>query len=324
MIVTDVINSSTSQNEPLPKIMLKKITLSLLLLLSFPCLGAPNVVVTIKPLYGLTARIMQGVAEPVLLLPDNASPHTFQLKASNLKQLHSADLILWVGEGLEPFMARPLSTVKPQFGVITFLNIPELHLLALRHERGWEHEHDHDHHDHEKHAIDPHFWLSIDNALIVVNTIEKKLIEHDKVNAALYKKNATDLKVSLVALKKELTEHLKGTQREPFLVYHDGYQYFEKEFNLNAIGTLMLNPHLPLSAKGLGEIKELIEKNHVRCIFRETEFNDTKIESLLNKEGVTFVELDPLGARIKTDKDAYQTIMLGIAKNMGQCLQKSE
>lgn len=66
--------------------------------------------------------------------------------------------------------------------------------------------------------------------------------------------------------------------------------------------------------------KKLIRDKNVKCVFRETEFNDSNIERLLNDAGVSFTELDPLGARIKPGPDAYQEIMLGIATSLQNCL----
>ncbi len=314
--------------------MLKRLTLFLSLFFCFGlCYGAPRVVVTIKPLHGLVSAIMQNVAKPTLLLPDDSSPHTFSLKPSNLQALQQADLIMWVGPSLEGFMQRPLASLHPQYGVITFLEIPNLHLLEQRSGRQWAHSHDHDEHENEeqehnhdshnhgKGSIDPHFWLSTDNALIVIDYISQYLANLDHENASHYQANAQTLKNSIMQLKSMINQKLASVHDKPFMVYHDGYQYFEKEFNLDAVGTFMLNPHLPLSAKSLLEVKTLIKDQKVRCVFRETEFNDSKMEELLKDAGVTFRELDPLGARIQAGIYAYQEIMLGIAKTMQSCLE---
>ncbi|MBS0286531.1 MAG: zinc ABC transporter substrate-binding protein [Proteobacteria bacterium] len=282
-------------------------------------IGAPKVVVTIKPLHGLVSAIMQGVAEPALLLPDNASPHTFALKPSNWQQLQKATLIMWVGPSLELFMQAPLKEIKPQYGVITLMEIPTLTLLPQRNSRQWQHAHEEDH-EHASHMIDPHFWLDTDNAVKVIDYVENYLSKIDNENAIVYKKNASTLRDDIIKLKSTLNQKLQPVHDKPFLVYHDGYQYFEKEFNLNAVGTFILNPHVPQSAKGLYEAKTLIHDKGVKCVFRETEFYDTNIERLLSEAGVKFTELDPLGARVKAGPGAYQEILLNLAQNMQSCL----
>lgn len=300
----------------------------LLAMLCLNCHGAPKVAVTIKPIHALVSGIMQGIGEPQLLLPDGASPHTFQLKPSTLKQLQQAELIIWVGPELELFMVKPLEQFHPRFGILTLMTVPHLQILNQRNEREWAHDHDHakehDHDDshHSHDGQDPHIWLSTDNAKIMVDNIAAILSQHDPDNAKRYQANAKNLKGKINAVKSTLTTQLSPVQAKPFMVYHDGYQYFEKEFHLDAVGTMMINPHLPLSAHGLNEIKQLIKDNHVKCVFRETEFNDTMTRQYLSGIGVNVEELDPLGARIPQGPEAYEKILIQLGDTLSSCLQK--
>lgn len=306
----------------------KTLTFFALLLLSFSKISyanAPKVVVTIKPIYALVASIMSGVGKPTLLLPDGASPHTFQLKPSTLKQLQQADLIIWVGPQFELFMIKPMQEYRPPLGLITLLDIPTLQLLPLRQGREWEHHHEGHDHDHAEHAsgVDPHYWLSTQNAEATVVYLAAHLAKVDPKNAKQYLANAKKLNLSIRALKQSIARELAGVHQQPFLVYHDGYQYFEKEFDLNALGTMILNPNLPLSANGLNTISQLVKSNDIKCVFRETEFNDNTIVQSLGKLNVKVAELDPLGARIPLGPNNYQEILQGLANTLKQCLDQT-
>jgi zinc transport system substrate-binding protein len=107
-------------------------------------------------------------------------------------------------------------------------------------------------------------------------------------------------------------------------VYHDGYQYLQKEFHLNGVGTIVINPHVPLSANGLHTIQQLIQSQQVKCVFRETEFNDTLVANSLQSMGVKVAELDPLGAHQSKGPATYENIMLAIGKTMQKCLQQQQ
>jgi len=302
----------------------------LILILGFFCISdlsqaitpAPRVIVTIKPIQGLVASIMEGVAEPYLLLPDYASPHTFQLKPSNLKALHQADLIIWVGPHLETYMIKPLSELHPKFGTLTISDIPDLQLLPQRHGREWVSPHNNEHDHDEENEIDPHLWLSIDNAKVMVNYIADYLTQVDPLHSFNYHANATALLHALSTLKIQLQTELKPVQNSPYLVYHDGYQYFDKEFHLHGVGTMIINPHMPLSVHGLNEISKLIEDQKVQCVFKETEFNDSTIKQSLQQWPVTVVELDPLGAKVAKGRGAYQAILYAMGKNFRECLDQ--
>lgn len=68
-----------------------------------------NVVTSVKPLQLIVQELTQGVTTPHVLLPAGASPHDYALKPSDVKKIHDADLVIWVGPELETFMARMLS-----------------------------------------------------------------------------------------------------------------------------------------------------------------------------------------------------------------------
>ena len=74
-----------------------------------PAVAAPKVVVSIVPIHSLVAGVMKGVGEPSLLIPVGTSPHTYNLKPSDARSLQSADLVVWVGEGLENYLQKPLA-----------------------------------------------------------------------------------------------------------------------------------------------------------------------------------------------------------------------
>jgi zinc transport system substrate-binding protein len=286
----------------------------------------PKVAVTLKPIHSLVASVMEGVGVPELLLPDGASPHTFQLKPSTLKTLKDASLIVWVGPSLEMFMQKPLSSLSPAFGFIEIQSLDNLVKLPLREGREWEHgdpedPHGHDH-DHGAHGdVDPHLWLSNTNAQIIVKTTADRLSKADPQHAKQYQANAKKTLKQLKALKLNLQGLLASVQSEPYLVYHDGYQYFEKEFDLKAVGTMVINPHVPLSAHGLAQIKELIKARGVKCIFKETEFSERIIENSLDNQLVQIRELDPLGVHIDKGPNHYEKTLLTLGKTIHDCLE---
>lgn len=283
---------------------------------------SPDVVVTIKPLYGITSQIMDGVGKPVLLLPDYASPHTFQLKPSLRRALLQADLIIWVGPTLETFLSKPLENLHPRFGILTLSTLPGLQILPQRTGRDWpdvhvhEHEADHENHDH---ATDPHLWLSPTNAQLIAKAIADLLIKNDPSHAKQYAQNLEILQKRIDAVNQELKILLEPIKNRPFLVYHDAYQYFEKAYGLKGMGTIIINPNVPLSAKGLSEINQMIEKKHITCVFTETEFRDLTIAKALKNSAVHVVELDPLGAKQVADNHAYENTLLALGKAFQSC-----
>lgn len=285
-----------------------------------PCLAlaTPRVVVTLKPIHSLTAKVMENVGTPELLLPDGASPHTYQMKPSTLKQLNDANVIVWIGPSLETFMQKNMRDLNPSQTLLTLSHLKNLKTLPQRQGREWQDHHDH-HHNHN-HAIDPHLWLSLENASLIIDAISNTLSQQDPNNRSRYQTNAQQAKKELLALQVHLQTQLAPVHQVPFLVYHDGYQYFEKEFNLNAKGTLLTNPHLPLSAYGLKKIKEQIQSQHIQCVFRETEFSQKLIQENLKDLNVKIIELDPLGVHFPAGPHHYFQTMEALGNDLQKCL----
>lgn len=110
---------------------------------------APRVVASIKPVHSLVAGVMDGVSEPALIVKGAGSPHTYAMRPSEARALHEADVVFWVGEGMETFLTRPLGSARPETRVVALMETDGLTLHAFREGGPWE-EHDHGHgHDHD-------------------------------------------------------------------------------------------------------------------------------------------------------------------------------
>ncbi len=138
---------------------IKKIPLifSILSILTFftPANAEIKVVASIKPIHSLASYLMDGIAKPDLIVDGYASPHGFAMKPSHAKMLQNADLIFWVGEDLESFLEKPLSSIAKKAEKIELMETKGLQVLKFR-ERNIFDEHDHDDHGHDDHGHDDH------------------------------------------------------------------------------------------------------------------------------------------------------------------------
>ncbi|MDB3975599.1 zinc ABC transporter substrate-binding protein [Candidatus Pelagibacter sp.] len=127
--------------------------LSILSILTFftPAKAELKVVTSIKPIHSLASYLMDGIGKPDLIVDGYASPHGFSMKPSHAKMLQNADLIFWVGEDLESFLEKPLSSIAKKAEKIELIEIKGLNVLKFR-ERNIFDKHNHDNHDdHDDH-----------------------------------------------------------------------------------------------------------------------------------------------------------------------------
>ena len=319
---------------------MKHILLAALVGIACHAYAAPKVVTTIKPLHSLVAQVMDGVGEPELLIKQG-SPHGYQMKPADAKNVAEADLVLYVSHELETFMP-PLLKKSGKEHSIEWAALPNLYPLPTRHGGMWEegdddddhdhgdhhhHEHEHDHeqgHDHHGHhhgAYDAHLWLSIARSKLLLEQTASELAAIDPANAAKYKDNAAQAAADLDALKAGLTTKLQPVQKRPFMVFHDAYQYFEQDYDLDAVGTVRVDPEHEPGAKRISELHQMIADHKIVCLFSEPQFPAKIVTKLAADGNVKTAVLDPVGADLAPGKTMYRQLLTNLADNLAGCLK---
>jgi len=104
-----------------------------MILLAVPARAdVPKVVSDIAPVQSLVARVMQGLGVPDLIVTAGSSPHGFALRPSQARRLQAADLVVWIGPELTPWLVKPIGTLAGKAEVLALLQVPGTQLLALR------------------------------------------------------------------------------------------------------------------------------------------------------------------------------------------------
>lgn len=290
--------------------------------------AAPNVLVTVKPVHALVAGVMAGVGTPYLLLRGNSSPHSYAMRPSDARALQSADVVVWVGPGLETFFVRPLRALGHKARVVELMTAPGIELLPARHGGVWE-EHRHDdgedpHHDadddHGHDMIDAHIWLSPGNARAIVAAVAAALIEADGEHADRYRRNAADVTARIDALTADIDSVLAPVKPRPYIVFHDAYQYFEHSFATNAIGAITVSPDRAPGARRIAAVRDKIKTLGAVCVFAEPQFEPDIITTLIEGTGARTGTLDPIGSALDAGPAAYFAMMRNIARSLAGCL----
>ncbi|HCG8162699.1 zinc ABC transporter substrate-binding protein ZnuA [Vibrio parahaemolyticus] len=274
---------------------------------------AITVLTSIKPIQLMVTELTEGVTTPEVLVQSNASPHDYSLRPSDVKKVASADLVIWYGHDLEPFLEKVVSN---RSSTLTLSEIPN---LALR-EFDSAHSHDHGGHDHGSH--DPHFWLGIKPVKQVAQAVVNKLVEIDPANAKTYSNNLVKFEERLAAKDKEIEQQLAPVKNQGYFVFHDAYGYFEERYQLNNLGHFTVTPDRKPGAKTLIQIRKTLGAGNVACVFSEPQFTPAVVESVMRGSNVAKGELDPLGSTIKVERGSYFNLLGNMADSFEQCLAK--
>ncbi len=115
-----------------------------------------KVVVSIKPIHSLVSYIMDGVGTTDLIVDGYNSPHGFSLKPSHAKMLQEADMVVYVGEGIEEFLEKPLESISKNSVKFELMNQSGIKKLKFRERNIFGDHDDHDDHGHGKKKKDDH------------------------------------------------------------------------------------------------------------------------------------------------------------------------
>ncbi|MEL0293293.1 MAG: zinc ABC transporter substrate-binding protein [Alphaproteobacteria bacterium] len=297
---------------------------------------------SIKPVHSLVAMVTGDLANSEIIVKGAASPHTYALAPAQARDIQRADAIFWVGEDLEAFLEKPLATIGARATLIELMETPGLQKLKFReggafekhddhddddhdddHDKHDDHDEDHDddHGNHDYHdGFDPHIWLSPDNAKRILAYIASALGDLDPDNKAAYIANATAAMQDIDQLTDAITDNLSPIKNGGFLLFHDSFQYFEHAFGLAASGAISIHPEVAPGARRIAEIRRLLRKRNVRCVFTEPQFDAKMVDVILQGTGKKAVEIDPLGAALPQGDTLYFELMQAMSTSFRKCL----
>ncbi|MCT8655427.1 zinc ABC transporter substrate-binding protein ZnuA [Glaesserella parasuis] len=310
--------------------MFKKSLLSLALLGATAVTNA-DVLTTVKPLGFIANAITDGVTETKVLLPTSASPHDYSLKPSDVEQLQSAQLVVWIGEEMETFLEKSIEKL-PKEKVLTLEDVPAIKELVEHsgeekeehHEHKHGHSHNHTHHAHShdghNHDEDWHIWLSPQASEHIAEQIAERLSQQLPEQKAKIAENLANFKTTLATKNSEIAKQLAPVKSKGYYTFHDAYGYFEDAYGLKSLGSFTINPTVAPGAKTLNAIKKSIAQKKAQCLFAEPQFTPKVIESLSKGTSAKVGQLDPLGAQIDLSKNAYPEFLQSLADQFGECL----
>ena len=326
--------------------------LSTIMLFAFSSINAfatetTGVISTIQPINSLVSAVIGNTGKTISIIPAEQSPHDFKLKPSDVKVLQNGNIIFYVSNHLESSVTKVFKNLPKNIKLINLMEESGINHLAIRDNAAWE-RHDHhgddhddhdkhgkkhdDHDDHDKHGKkhddhddhekedDVHIWLSPDNAIKIVQKVNKVLSLYFPENSKIYNDNTTKFIDKIRSLKMELIKEMSPIKNKPYIVFHDAYQYFEKTFELNAVGSVALEGDIASSPKQISFIKDKIIKSKASCVFQEPQFDSKLVKIVVEGTNAKIGTLDPLGVNITGNKDFYLQLLTNMAKSLKECL----
>ncbi len=306
-----------------------------------------RVAVDIAPIHSIVAHVAGDKVRLDLIVPVSASPHDYAMRPSEAYNLSKADVVIWVGEGLTPWLEGPIEKLAPTARHIELLGLSETQVLPFRegagfgkhshgehvpeeehddhethkeegHEEGHEDEHANNHDDHAQ--GDPHVWLDPQNAIAWAYVIADALGAADPQNSAVYNANAKAFAQRIMVVSDEITQQLEMVKGLSFIVFHDAFHNFEQRFGIEAVGAISDSDAVPPSPKRIALVRDLVAAQNVQCVLAGPLPNKGLVRAVAGD--VPIVEVDEAGAGFDLGPDLYESVLRSIATALTACLPK--
>lgn len=304
-----------------------RLTLAALLLSSSPLWAqVPRVVADVPINHSLTALVMGDLGTPELLLDRGGDAHHAQLRPSQARAVAGADLVIWTGPALSPWMQDVIAGLS-NARVLELAEVEGLirQPFGAAREFGEHEEHDHnEHHDHEhEHGeFDPHLWMSTANAARWVEEIAETLATLDPANADTYRRNAQRSAESFAVLHSELTRSLAPAQGVGLVFHHDAFGYLARDFGLNVVGTIADGNAADPGAARIATLRADLVAAGAACIFPEVNHSDAFARIVAEGTDLRLgAPLDPEGVTGVPGPQLYAETMRALAQGIADCAQ---
>ena len=152
-----------------------------------------------------------------------------------------------------------------------------------------------------------------------LNEIASKLSAIDPDNAGSYFANATSAKQDLDTLSIEINKILDPIRDKKYVVFHDAYQYFEKDFGISASGAISLGDASDPSPSRLAEVRKRVVDESVQCVLAEPQYKSRLVAAVVEGTDAKTAVIDPLCVVLDTGPSLYETLIRNLATNLAKC-----
>ena len=279
-----------------------------------------SIVASIKPVHALVAGVMGDLGTPHLLLAAPTSAHHFTLKPSQARALQNADIVFWIGPGMEQPLTKALATLAADAQSVALDDSAGLVLFDFDDDGHDDHGTKDKHDGHGGHGINPHIWLDPFNAQIMLGVIADHLGKADPVNARAYQANADAIRQTFAQLQIDIARQLAPFAESEFLVLHDAHIYFERRFGMRAHAAITTEPDVMPTAAKIKKLRHDLESHPMDCIFGEPFLGQKAVRLTAEGNDIRIGQLDPLGSQLPAGASLYADLLKSYAAAFKACL----
>ena len=239
-----------------------------------------TVVTSLFPLYDFARAIAKDKAAVSLLLPPGVEAHSFEPRPGDILKINSADLFIYTGAVMEPWVAKILQAMENK-DLLVIDASAGIRLLQEAPDPGEEH-----------HGTDPHIWLDLANAQHLVDPIGEGFSARDPLNRKFYTDNARSYKARLAELDSRYQSVLVTCKHR--VIIHGGhfaFGYLAKRYSIDYRAAYGFSPDAEPTPRRIYELSEFIKRSGVQYIFYEELLNPRVAETIARETVAQLLKL---------------------------------
>jgi zinc transport system substrate-binding protein len=269
-----------------------------------------QVLATFYPLLDFAQNVGGDKVNVSLLVPETVDVHEFEPTPSSIAAVASANVLVYNGAGLEPWI-QDVVTAAGNPNLVQVDSSQNITLLPVPAEFQKNNQ-----------TIDPHIWLDPLNAKQQVYNILQGLIKADPADAQYFTQNANAYDAQLDNLNSLAINATTNTATKVFVTFHEAFAYFAKQYNVTQLSISGPFEEEP-TPSDIQNVITTINQNHLKYVGYESLENPAISQSISSQTNATLIEMNPIEGLTTQEKaagDNYISLMQQDITNIGLAL----
>ncbi|GIW66441.1 MAG: metal ABC transporter substrate-binding protein [Candidatus Parcubacteria bacterium] len=223
--------------------------------------------------------------------------HNVELMPQDIITLNSADLVFKIGYGIDDWIDKYLvNTTKTVYKLDDGVNLIK-----------------------DKNNINPHYWLSIKNAKIIVKNINKILKINDPNNSFYYDKKTFDYLNKLNELEDYALNKLNPLINKEVIITHPAFDYLFNDYGIKVVAVIYSDELKEMSAREILDLSKKIKEEKIEVIFVEKGLVTNFTKQISDLFNLKMFFLNPI--EVINDSESYYNLMIENINTIKKALQ---
>ncbi|UXU84235.1 zinc ABC transporter substrate-binding protein [Mammaliicoccus sciuri] len=261
-----------------------------------------KIVTTNSILADMTKEVTKSDAKVTSIVPIGQDPHEYEIKPKDVKALTDADVIIYNGYNLESgngWFEKALEQAGKKTSDKNVIQATEdVTPIYLKGGEG------------DKNKIDPHAWLSIENGIKYVNTIEKHLSDIDKDHSKQFKDNAEKYTNKLDKLHHKMMTAFNDIpeDKRAFITSEGAFKYFAKSYHITPGYIWEINTEKQGTPDQMKQAIKFVKDHNLKSLVVETSVDKKSMQTLAEETNLNIkdeVFTDSIGKKDSKGNSYY-------------------